>query len=63
MYELVVIACLLGAPASCEEVHLPFQRPMGARECMHEAQFRLVEWVQTRPDWVVRRWRCELPGA
>jgi hypothetical protein len=63
MYELVLIACLMGQPPRCEEVHLPFQQPMAMRECMHEAQFRMVEWVRERPDWAVRRWRCELPPA
>jgi hypothetical protein len=53
----------MGQPARCEEVHLPFQQPMAMRECMHEAQFRMVEWVRERPDWAVRRWRCELPPA
>jgi len=63
VYELVVIACLIVQPATCREVHLPFQRPMGASACMHEAQFRMVEWVRTRPGWAVRRWRCDLPQA
>ena len=63
MYELVMIACLIAHPGTCQEVHLPFQQAMGARACMEEAQFRMVEWVRTRPQWAVRRWRCELPQA
>ena len=63
MYELVVIACLMAQPARCEEFHLPFQQPMGAVQCMYEAQLHLVKWVQERPEWMVRRWRCGLPRA
>ena len=63
MYELVVIACLIAQPAACREVHLPFQQAMGMRACMHEAQFRMVEWVRDRPGWAIRRWRCDLPHA
>ena len=63
MYELVVIACLMAQPGRCEEFHLPFQQPMGAVQCMVEAQFHLVRWVQEWPGWKVRRWRCGLPRA
>jgi hypothetical protein len=63
MYELVVVACLLGQPAHCEEFYLAFQQPMGIMQCMYEAQFRLVRWLEERPEWAVRRWRCSLPGA
>lgn len=63
MYELVLIACLLGQPARCEEVHLPFLEPMEARSCMYKAQFRMVEWMRTHSGWAVKRWRCELPPA
>jgi len=63
MYELVVIACLMAQPARCEEFHLPLQQPMGAAQCMHQAQLHLVRWVQAWPAWTVRRWRCGLPRA
>jgi hypothetical protein len=36
---------------------------MGAVQCMVEAQFHLVKWVQEWPGWKVRRWRCGLPRA
>jgi hypothetical protein len=63
MYELVVVACLVVQPTHCEELYLAFQQPMGMRQCMYEAQFRLVHWIEEHPEWAVRRWRCSLPGA
>jgi hypothetical protein len=63
MYELMMIACLLVQPARCEEVHLPFQQPMGLSQCLYQAQFQMVHWLEARPGWAIRRWRCELPSA
>jgi hypothetical protein len=61
MYELLMIACLIAQPVRCEEVHLPFQQPMGMSQCMQEAQFHMVHWLEGRPGWAIRRWRCGLP--
>lgn len=63
MYELIVVACLIARPAHCETFHLPFQQPMGITQCMYEAQFHLVHWLETRPEWRIRRWTCGLPNA
>ena len=63
MYELLIIACLMSAPTTCEEFILPFDRPIGMRGCMFEAQFRLVRWQEDWPDWMIKRWRCSLPQA
>lgn len=61
MYELLIIACLSGQPAKCEEFNVPFEAPTGIRTCMVQAQFRLTEWVRDMPDWNVKRWSCGLP--
>jgi hypothetical protein len=63
MYELVVIACLIGHPADCEEFYVPFQRPMGFVQCIYQAQLRLASWAAERPDWTIRRWTCALPPS
>ena len=60
MYELLILACLAGQPAKCEEFNIPFEAPTGMRVCMMHAQFRLAEWVASRPDWKVKRWTCGL---
>jgi len=61
MYELLIIACLAGQPAKCEEFNVQFEEPTGMRMCMHHAQFRLLEWVSAMPGWDVKKWTCGLP--
>lgn len=61
MYELLIVACLVGQPTQCETFHIPFDTPSGIRQCMHDAQFRLAEWKVTMPEWKVKKWTCGLP--
>jgi hypothetical protein len=61
MYELLIIACLASQPANCEEFHIPFERSVGMRMCMHRAQFRLATWINGMPGWHVKKWTCGLP--
>jgi len=61
MYELLIIACLIGQPSQCEDFHVPFAAPTGMRMCMRDAQFRLAEWKIAMPDWDVKKWTCGLP--
>lgn len=63
MLELIVVACLIAQPAKCETFHLPFEEPMGGHQCVFRAQLRLVQWLERRPDWQIRRWTCGLPRA
>ncbi|MGH1483829.1 MAG: hypothetical protein ACRBM6_34955 [Geminicoccales bacterium] len=63
MYELLIVACLVGQPKSCDEFHIPFERPTGIMMCLRDAQFRLSQWTATRPEWMVKKWSCGLPKA
>ncbi len=63
MYELVFIACLIAQPAKCEEFRIPFQEPMGAAQCIWRSQMHLAQWTESHPEWVLRKWSCQLPGA
>lgn len=63
MYELLIIACLAGQPAQCDEFQIPFERPTGIMLCLREAQLRLAQWTETMPDWDVKKWTCGLPKA
>ena len=63
MYELIVVACLIAQPARCEEFHLPLQTGGGVMQCMRQGELELVRWIEQRPDWVIKRWRCGLPSA
>ena len=63
MVELVLVVCLLAKPEVCENRQVPFLRPMGLRSCMHQGQFRIVEWLSENPEWSIKRWRCGMPEA
>ena len=63
MYEFLIIACLSGQPATCDEFQIPFERPAGIMVCLREAQFRLAEWTVTMPGWDIKKWTCGLPRA
>jgi hypothetical protein len=61
VYELLIIACLAGQPATCDAFQVQFGRPTGMRACIYEAQFRLIAWRETMPGWEIKRWTCGLP--
>jgi hypothetical protein len=61
--ELVILACLLKEPEHCESFRIPFQQEMNMAQCTWQSQFHAVQWVSEHPDWEVKRFTCELPGA
>lgn len=63
MFELIVIACLMSEPATCDRFPVPFQEPMGMMECLRESQIQIASWAAEHPNWRVRRWICEMPEA
>jgi hypothetical protein len=63
MYELVVVACLMAQPAHCETFYLELRAGGGIMQCMMQSQVQLARWLETRPEWVIRRWTCGLPRA
>lgn len=63
MYELLIIACLVGQPEKCDEFQIPFERPTGMMGCLRDAQLRLAQWTETRPGWKIKKWTCGLPRA
>ena len=63
MVELVLVACLLKSPERCETFRIPFAAEMPTPQCVWQAQMQVAQWAGANPDWVVRRVRCEMPGA
>jgi hypothetical protein len=61
--EIVILACLLRQPEHCETFRIPFQREMSVAQCTWESEFHAVRWVDEHPDWELKRFSCELPGA
>lgn len=63
MVELVVLACLLAKPERCETFRIPFQNEMNMVQCLWQSQIHAAEWVGNHPDWVIKRFSCQLPKA
>ena len=61
--ELVILACLVKEPEHCESFRIPFQEEMSMPQCTRESQLHAVRWADEHPDWTVKRFTCELPGA
>jgi hypothetical protein len=63
MFELVLFACLLKDPHHCESFRLPFSDVMQAPQCVWQSQMKVAQWVGEHPDWVIRKFSCEMPKA
>lgn len=64
MIELVLVACLLKEPSRCEQQYLPTaETTNNVMSCLVTGQFRAVQWQETHPGWIVRRWSCAAPRA
>lgn len=62
MIVLAFVACLQGAPDTCEERNLMFGETMTPYHCLMQAQPRLAEWSNTHPGWRIASWRCGRPN-
>lgn len=58
MYEILITACLLANPASCETFELPMLSYASVRECTYRAQLDAVRWAEGMPKWAIRKLTC-----
>lgn len=63
LVEIVIFACLLKEPARCETFRLPFQEEMGMTQCAWQSQLHAARWAGDNPEWLIRKFNCEVPGA
>ena len=63
MVELVLVACLLKQPERCETFRVPFEREMAIPQCVWQSQLRAAAWAAEHPDWVIKKFTCEMPEA
>ena len=62
--ELVVLACLIATPNTCQEDRVRFSmEPISGQACMVGAPPLLAEWTLSHPAWRVARWSCNVAGA
>lgn len=58
MVQLVLVFCLAGAPASCQEQR-PVYDELSLIACLVQGQQLAQEWLSDHPKWLLSRWRCE----
>jgi hypothetical protein len=63
MIQIVVMVCRLGQPDLCEEQHLQFAWRGSLQQCAMTAQLYIAQWIGEHPQWTVKNYRCEYPGA
>lgn len=64
MVELVILACLVIQPQSCEEFQVPFLRQTVVAECVtKQPTLEIVQWAMEHPEWAIRKWTCGPPRA
>lgn len=61
MVELIVVACLLAAPADCREHRVNMTlNGMDAGQCMYKSVIRVARWQSLHSKWKVKSWKCEV---
>ena len=59
MIDLIFTACLIAAPAACEERQLTFAaRDLTPMTCLMSGQPHLAEWADAHPGWRIARYKC-----
>jgi hypothetical protein len=63
LVDLVILACLAKQPSHCEMFRVPLEDEVSMVSCVWRAQLRAAQWAGDHPEWLIRRFACELPEA
>ena len=63
MFELVFVACMVGAPGACEERSLVYVGRPNPFACMVVAPQYLAVWIDEHPAYRIASWRCRDPES
>jgi hypothetical protein len=62
MIELVILACLMSDPTSCQDVPLKFSHDATSmRECAMSSQIEGARWAGDHPEWQIKKMSCARP--
>jgi hypothetical protein len=61
--DLIVLACSIVNPGTCQTHHLLFQSNGSLRACIEHAQPYLAQWIGEHPNLRVARYRCAWPDS
>lgn len=63
MIELVFAVCMIDQPSRCKDVRLNFEGDsVNASQCAMNGQFAMAQWAGEHPNWVIKKWSCEISG-
>jgi len=62
MIELVLLACLVSNPSSCQDVGVVYAENLTPMQCMMQAPPQMAKWVGEHPGWKITKWTCRRPG-
>jgi hypothetical protein len=63
MIELILTVCAIAQPATCIDKHVVFDSGNSPRQCTMAAQPFIARWVSEHPEWIVQRWKCQVPKS
>jgi hypothetical protein len=63
MVQIIMMVCKLAQPDICEEQHIHFAWQGSLARCAMAAQMYIAQWAGEHPQWEVKSFHCENPGA
>ncbi|MDE8343386.1 MAG: hypothetical protein POG24_06170 [Acidocella sp.] len=60
MIVLVLTYCLAGNAKQCHDKRLGMEGFQTPAACVSSAQQRAIEYLRDHPQYVLKRWRCEI---
>lgn len=55
---LIVTACLIGQPGTCQDYRVPIYEPITVEQCNMVGMPIVASWSAGNPDKKIMRWRC-----
>lgn len=68
MIELIFAVCMVDQPSRCKDVRLTFEPTAVIKDtvdpgqCFSNGQMAMAQWSGENPNWVIKKWRCEVAG-
>jgi len=58
MLAIIIQACLIAHPGTCEEHQIPILSGGNTYRCTMLAPLKFPGWAKKHPDLRIKRWRC-----
>ena len=58
MLAIILQACLVTSPGTCQEHQIPIMSGGTTMRCAMIAPIRFARWADQHPNWQIKKWRC-----